>query len=39
MDTILAILTIPILFISLSIEDKIDKERIWKLQTQKILTN
>jgi hypothetical protein len=39
MDTILAILTIPILFISLSIEDKTDKERIWKLQTQKILTN
>jgi hypothetical protein len=39
MDTILAILTIPILFILLSIEDKIDKERIWKLQTQKILTN
>lgn len=39
MDTILAILTIPILFISLSIKDKTDKERTWKLQTQKISTN
>ena len=39
MDTILAILTIPILFISLSIEDKTDKERTWKLQTQKNSTN
>lgn len=39
MDTILAILTIPILFISLSIEDKTDKEKTWKWLTQKILTN
>ena len=38
MDTILAILVIPILFISLSIEDKTDKERTWE-KTQKILTN